>query len=85
MVYTVFKELDYATSLKNGPFADSGLAKAYRGAMELQDTGAVYLTDFASYLPSYNDPRRLSPHRSSSAARSWAYSPSNCRSKESTR
>ena len=56
VVYTVFKELDYATSLKNGPFADSGLAKAYRGAMELQDTGAVYLTDFASYLPSYNDP-----------------------------
>lgn len=56
VVYTVFKELDYATSLKSGPFAESGLAKAYRGAMALPDNGSVYLTDFEPYLPSYNDP-----------------------------
>ncbi len=56
VVYSVFKELDYATSLKNGPFADTGLADAYRGAMALPDSNSVYMTDFAPYLPSYQDP-----------------------------
>ncbi len=56
VMYTVFKELDYATSLKTGPFADSGLAKAYRSAMALPDNGSVFMTDFEPYLPSYNDP-----------------------------
>ncbi|MEJ2692268.1 MAG: methyl-accepting chemotaxis protein, partial [Candidatus Thiodiazotropha sp.] len=55
VVYSVFKELDFATSLKSGPFANSGLAKAFRGALALQ-AGSVYMTDFAPYLPSYNDP-----------------------------
>jgi methyl-accepting chemotaxis protein len=56
VIYSVFKELDYATSLKTGPYADSGLAKAYHGAMQLQNNGSVYMTDFEPYLPSYNDP-----------------------------
>ncbi len=56
VIYSVFKELDYATSLKSGPFADSGLAKAYRGALNLQSEGAVFLTDFDRYVPSYDDP-----------------------------
>ncbi len=56
VIYSVFKELDYATSLKTGPYADSGLGKAYRGAMTLQDSGKVYMTDFEPYLPSYNGP-----------------------------
>ncbi len=55
VVYTVFKELDFATSLKSGPFADSGLAAAYRGAMKLAE-GKTFMTDFAPYLPSYQDP-----------------------------
>ncbi len=53
VVYSVFKELDYATSLKNGPFADSGLADAYKGAMALSSNNEVYMTDFAPYYPSY--------------------------------
>jgi methyl-accepting chemotaxis protein len=53
VVYSVFKELDYATSLKNGPFADSGLADAYKGAMALSSNNEVYMTDFAPYTPSY--------------------------------
>ncbi len=56
VIYSVFKELDYATSLKTGSYADSGLGKAYRGAMTLQDSGKVYMTDFEPYLPSYNGP-----------------------------
>ncbi len=55
VVYTVFKELDFATSLKSGPWADSGLAKAYAGAMLLSE-GSTFMTDFAPYLPSYQDP-----------------------------
>ncbi len=56
VVYSVFKELDYATSLKDGPFADSGLAEAYRGAMGLSSSNEIFMTDFAPYLPSYQDP-----------------------------
>ncbi len=56
VVYTVFKELDYATSLKDGPFSDTGLAEAYRGAMGLSSANEIFMTDFAPYLPSYQDP-----------------------------
>lgn len=55
VIYTVFKELDFSTSLKTGPFSDSGLAAAYRGAMEL-DEGKTFMTDFAPYFASYQDP-----------------------------
>lgn len=54
VVYSAFKELDYATSLTSGPYAQSGLADAYRGALALDDSKTSYLTDFRSYLPSYD-------------------------------
>ena len=54
VVYSAFKELDYATSLTSGPYAQSGLADAYRGALALDDSETSYLTDFRSYLPSYD-------------------------------
>jgi methyl-accepting chemotaxis protein len=53
VVYSVFKELDYATSLKNGPYANSGLADVYRAAKVLPK-GETALIDFKRYLPSYN-------------------------------
>lgn len=52
IVYSVFKELDYATSLKNGPYANSGVAEAYRKALKVDHTQAA-LTDFSPYKPSY--------------------------------
>ncbi len=52
IIYSVFKELDYTTSLKNGPYANSGLAKAFRGAHALS-RDEIYLTDFHPYTPSY--------------------------------
>lgn len=55
IVYSVFKEIDFATSLQNGPFADSGIGEAYRGALPL-NKGEVYISDLAPYLPSYNLP-----------------------------
>ncbi|MGJ8675299.1 MAG: methyl-accepting chemotaxis protein [Pseudoalteromonas sp.] len=54
IVYSVFKELDFATSLINGPYANSGIAEAYRQALSANNTDDVFLTDFASYQPSYN-------------------------------
>ena len=56
IVYSVFKELDYATSLFDGPYADSGIGQAFRAALDLAPGQQAVLTDFAPYLPSYNDP-----------------------------
>lgn len=53
IVYSVFKELDYATSLSSGPYADSGIAQVYRAAKALP-MGETALIDFQRYLPSYN-------------------------------
>ena len=51
VVYSAYKELDFATSLKSGPYKDSGLADAYRGAMQL--SSGSFFTDFRPYTPSY--------------------------------
>lgn len=55
VVYSVYKEIDFATSLVDGPFKDSNLAEAYRKALTLKQ-GQSTLTDLASYLPSYQAP-----------------------------
>jgi methyl-accepting chemotaxis protein len=54
VVYSVFKELDFATSLKNGPYSNTGIADAFRKALTL-DAGQTYLNDFLPYVPSYNN------------------------------
>ncbi len=56
VIYTVWKELDYATSLVDGPFADSGLGNAYRRAAALTDPQAMVLVDYRPYAPSYEAP-----------------------------
>lgn len=56
VVYSVYKELDFATSLKVGPYKDSGLAKAFRKAMELKDPNEVVMEDYEVYRPSYDGP-----------------------------
>lgn len=53
VIYSVFKELDYATNLRSGPYANSGLAEAYNKAVELP-SGQYHITRYAPYLPSYN-------------------------------
>ncbi|MET1257107.1 methyl-accepting chemotaxis protein [Aliikangiella maris] len=53
IIYSVFKELDYSTSLINGPFAQSGIGQAFNQA---KNTRATYITDFSPYSPSYEDP-----------------------------
>ena len=56
IVYTVEKEVDFATSLYVGPYKDSGLAKAVKQARDAQDTNSVVLSDFEMYEPSYGAP-----------------------------
>jgi methyl-accepting chemotaxis protein len=53
VVYSVFKEVDYATNLENGAYKASGLAHAYRDAVLNQ---ATVFVDYASYTPSYEAP-----------------------------
>jgi len=55
VVYSVFKELDYATSLLDGPYANTNFANAFRRATELQQ-GDAFLADYANYTPSYEAP-----------------------------
>jgi methyl-accepting chemotaxis protein len=54
VVYTYFKELDFASNLNEGPWAKSGLGDAFRAGWSAAD-GDVKLTDYAPYIPSYND------------------------------
>lgn len=54
IIYSVYKELDYATSLIDGPYANSGIGEAFKKAAAASNPEFTYLTDFASYSPSYN-------------------------------
>ena len=56
IVYSVFKELDYSTSLIDGPYANTGIGQAFREASASDDPHSVTLVDFAPYPPSYEDP-----------------------------
>lgn len=56
IVYSVFKEVDYATSLLWGPYKNSNFAQAYKLARDATDSGFVGIADFKPYAPSYNKP-----------------------------
>ncbi|MCG7532606.1 methyl-accepting chemotaxis protein [Psychrobium sp. MM17-31] len=56
IVYSVFKELDYATSLTQGSFSNSGLAKVFSKTNALADNQVSVFEDFAAYGPSYESP-----------------------------
>ena len=56
IIYSVFKETDYATSLITGAFSRSNIADAFQAARELKTPEAVKFTDFKYYEPSYGAP-----------------------------
>ncbi len=56
IVYSVFKELDYTTSLKTGSYANTGIGKVFQRANASGSADSVILEDFAPYGPSYNGP-----------------------------
>lgn len=55
IVYSVYKELDYGTSLRDGPYATTNFAEAFREAATLA-RGEVALKDYQPYRPSYEAP-----------------------------
>ncbi|MEE4187441.1 MAG: methyl-accepting chemotaxis protein [Roseobacter sp.] len=56
LVYSVFKESDFATNMLTGPWAKSGLADAYRRASAAEAGNQTVFVDFASYGPSGDAP-----------------------------
>jgi class 3 adenylate cyclase len=56
IIYSVFKEVDFATNLDTGPYQYTGLAKVYRQVKNNPSIGNVVMSDFKYYAPSYNDP-----------------------------
>lgn len=55
VIYTVFKEIDFATNLITGSLVNTGLGHVYQNSKNLKQ-GEVYVEDFASYGPSYELP-----------------------------
>jgi anti-anti-sigma regulatory factor/HAMP domain-containing protein len=53
IVYSVEKEIDFATSLLDGPYRDSNIAKVFREARHSNNANFVLMVDFESYMPSY--------------------------------
>ena len=56
LVYSVFKEIDYATNFLSGPYKDTNFGDVYRQARQANTPGAIALEDFKSYEPSYGSP-----------------------------
>lgn len=56
IIYSVFKEIDFGTSLKNGVYANTNFAEAYKLAANSRTPGESFLVDYATYTPSYLAP-----------------------------
>lgn len=56
IVYSVFKETDFAQSLLDGPYRDSNLAQVVSAVKRDADHSAVKIVDFEPYAPSYAAP-----------------------------
>jgi anti-anti-sigma regulatory factor/HAMP domain-containing protein len=54
VVYSVFKEVDFGTSLRTGPYRQTNLAQAFEAARAARAPGIAHLVDFAPYPPSYD-------------------------------
>ncbi|NQZ30833.1 MAG: hypothetical protein HRU06_06140 [Oceanospirillaceae bacterium] len=56
IVYSVYKEIDFATSLKDGPYHQTNLSLVFKKALSLQPDDQAVVIDFKRYLPSYDKP-----------------------------
>lgn len=54
IVYTVNKEIDFTTSLINGPYANSNLAEVFKKVIA-NDKNFIAIADFAPYLAFYDN------------------------------
>ncbi len=53
LIYTDFKEKDFATNLKDGVYSDTGISRVYKKALDIE-VGELAFDDFSPYEPSYN-------------------------------
>ena len=60
VLYTVEKEDDFATSLVDGAWRDTGLAESFVRARDPAAEGTVVFTDLARYRPSADEPAMFS-------------------------
>jgi len=56
LIYTVFKELDYATNLETGEYRTTDLGNAFRAAKNSGTEGSLHFFDFEPYAPSHGAP-----------------------------
>jgi len=56
LVYSVYKELDYATNLNTGKWKDTDLGNAFRAASNASKNGEISFFDFKPYGPSHGAP-----------------------------
>ncbi len=56
LVYTVYKETDFATSLTVGAYNDSNFARLFASVRRSKEQGFTRIIDFESYAPSYGAP-----------------------------
>ena len=56
IVYSVSKEVDFATSLREGAFTNSPLDEVVEAVRARPDVGAIQMIDFKPYAPSYEAP-----------------------------
>ncbi|WP_193186988.1 methyl-accepting chemotaxis protein [Nisaea sediminum] len=56
LVYSVYKELDYATNMNTGQWKETDLANAFRAGAKKIDTADHSFFDFRPYAPSYDAP-----------------------------
>ncbi|OUD15279.1 methyl-accepting chemotaxis protein [Thioflexithrix psekupsensis] len=54
VVYSVLKNIEFATSLTDGPFAKTGLGMAFEQASQFTSPDQYVLVDFTAYFPAYD-------------------------------
>ncbi|MDH5180352.1 MAG: methyl-accepting chemotaxis protein [Gammaproteobacteria bacterium] len=55
VIYSTNKNIDFATSLKNGPFAQTALGRVFTESIAAESHEHVSLSDFTAYLPAFNE------------------------------
>ena len=56
IVYSVFKETDFATNLVDGPYSETALGVLAKKIREQPERGVVSVADYRPYAPSYGAP-----------------------------
>ena len=56
IIYSVMKEVDFATDIMNGPYSGTNLSNVFKMAIKSDDPTFISFEDFKPYLPSYNAP-----------------------------